>query len=105
MRSDSPQRLWMIENLLLTMQNYAEDTKILMTSHSPYLMRYLRPRQMYFGLPENDGLAHFAQVDPSKLKHLYRFASDMELTFGEYMFDFMLDVENDSEKLKKYFIL
>ena len=95
----------MIENLLLTMQNYAEDTKILMTSHSPYLMRYLRPRQMYFGLPENDGLAHFAQVDPSKLKHLYRFASDMELTFGEYMFDFMLDVENDSEKLEKYFIL
>lgn len=94
----------MIENLLLTMQNYAEDTKILMTSHSPYLMRYLRPNQMYFGLPKNDGLAHFAQVDPSKLKYLYKYAGDMELTFGEYMFDFMLDVENDSEKLDKFFI-
>ena len=23
----------------------------------------------------------------------------MELTFGEYMFDFMLDVDNDSEKI------
>lgn len=94
----------MIENLLLTMQNYAEGTKILMTSHSPYLMRYLKPSQMYFGLPKNDGLAHFAQVEPSKLKYLYKYAGDMELTFGEYMFDFMLDVEQDSEKLEKYFI-
>ena len=94
----------MIENLLLTMQNYAEDTKILMTSHSPYLMRYLKPSQMYFGLPKNDGLAYFAQVEPSKLKYLYKYAGDMELTFGEYMFDFMLDVENDSEKMEKFFI-
>ena len=94
----------MIENLLLTMQNYAEDTKILMTCHSPYLMRYLKPSQMYFGLPKNDGLAHFAQVDPSKLKYLYKYAGDMELTFGEYMFDFMLDVEHDSDKMEKFFI-
>ena len=94
----------MMENLLLTMQNYAKDTKILMTSHSPYLMRYLKPSQMYFGLPKNDGLAHFAQVDPSKLKYLYKYAGDMELTFGEYMFDFMLDVENDSEKMERFFI-
>ena len=58
-----------------------------------------KPSQMYFGLPKNDGLAHFAQVDPSKLKYLYKYAGDMELTFGEYMFDFMLDVENDNEKI------
>jgi len=94
----------MMENLLLTMQNYAKDTKILMTSHSPYLMRYLQANQMYFGLPKHDGLAHFAQVEPSKLKYLYKYASDMELTFGEFMFDFMLDIEDDSEKLEKFFI-
>ena len=94
----------MMENLLLAMRNYASDTRILITSHSPYLMRYLQPDQMYFGLPMNDGLAHFAQVDPSKLKYLYKYAGDMELTFGEFMFDFMLDVEDDTEKLNKYFI-
>ena len=94
----------MMENLLLSMQNYAKDTKILMTSHSPYLMRYLQANQMYFGLPKHDGLAHFAQVEPSKLKYLYKYAGDIELTFGEFMFDFMLDVEDDSEKLEKFFI-
>ena len=33
-----------------------------MTSHSPYLMRYLMPDQLYFGLPKHDGLAHFADI-------------------------------------------
>lgn len=94
----------MMENLLLTLQNYASDTKMLMTSHSPYLMRYLRPDQMYFGLPKNDGLAHFAQINPSKLKYLYKYAGDMELTIGEFMFDFMLDMEGDNEKIGKYFV-
>ncbi|MBR3550588.1 MAG: ATP-binding protein, partial [Bacteroidales bacterium] len=94
----------MMENLLLTLQNYASGTKILLTSHSPYLMRYLRPDQMYFGLPKNDGLAHFAKINPSKLKFLYKYAGDMELTIGEFMFDFMLDMEGDSEKIEKYFV-
>ncbi len=93
----------LMENLLLTLQSYSASTKILMTSHSPYLMRYLNPNQMYFGLPKNDGLAHFAKVNPSKLKYLYRYAGDMELTFGEFMFDFMLDLEEDSEKLATFF--
>lgn len=93
----------LMENLLLTLQAYASNTKILMTSHSPYLMRYMQPEQMYFGLPKHDGLAHFAKVNPSKLKYLYKYAGDMELTFGEFMFDFMLDIENNSEKLTSFF--
>lgn len=93
----------LMENLLLAMKNYASDTKILITSHSPYLMRYLLPQQMYFGLPRHDGIANFAQVNPAKIKYLYRYAGDMELTFGEFMFDFMLDIENDAEKVYTYF--
>ena len=94
----------MMENLLHTLQSYASDTKILMTSHSPYLMRYLQPSQMYFGLPKNDGLAHFTQIAPSKLKYLYKYAGEMELTIGEFMFDFMLDMESEHEKMDQFFI-
>lgn len=94
----------LMENLLLTLQNYGADTRILLTSHSPYLMRHLRAEQMYFGLPSDDGLARFAKVIPSKIKQLYRYAGDMELTFGEFMFDFMLDAESDTDVVEKYFI-
>ncbi len=93
----------LMENLLTTLERYASDTKIVMTSHSPYLMRYLTPEQMYFGLPKDDGMAHFAKVKPSKLKYLYRYAGDMELTFGEFMFDFMLDIEGNKDKLTTFF--
>ena len=93
----------LMENLIDTLRSYASDTSILMTSHSPYLMRNLGPEQMYFGLPKGDGLAHFSRINPSKLKYLYRYAADMELTFGEFMFDFMLDLENDSDKISAFF--
>lgn len=93
----------LMENLLATLQTYASGTKIFITSHSPYLMRYLQPNQMYFGLPKNDGLAHFSKIKSSKLKYLYKCAADMELTFGEFMFDFMLDIENDNEKINNFF--
>ena len=66
-------------------------------------MRYMQPDQMYFGLSMNDGLAHFKKVNPSKLKYLYKYAGDMELTFGEFMFDFMLDMETANEKLTTFF--
>ena len=46
--------------------------------------------QMYFGVPGSDGLARFERVNASRLKQLYRYAGDLELTFGEFMFDFML---------------
>ena len=93
----------LMENLIFTLQNYVANTKILLTSHSPYLMRHLNAEQMYFGLPSDDGLARFAKVIPSKLKQLYRYAGDMELTFGEFMFDFMLDAEGNADIVDKYF--
>ena len=51
-----------------------------------------------------DGLAHFAQIAPSKLKYLYKYAGEMELTIGEFMFDFMLDMEGEYEKMDQFFI-
>lgn len=93
-----------MENLLISLQNYASDTKILMTSHSPYLVRYLKPEQMFFGLPNDKALAKFAQVNPAKLKYLYQYAGELELTLGEFMFDFMLDLEDDTEKIEKFFL-
>ena len=60
------------------------------------------PRSRFF-LDKRNNFANFAQVNPSKMKYLYRYAGDMELTFGEFMFDFMLDIENDAEKVSTFF--
>ena len=93
----------LMENLLLAMHSYAEECQILITSHSPYLMRYLGDRQMYFGLPNEDGVADFRRIRPAKLKALRRQAGELELTLGEYMFDFMLDMEDRPDEVDTYF--
>jgi len=93
----------LMENLLLLLGSYAEDTKVLLTSHSPYLMRYMNSRNLWFGLPNEEGLAHFAQLKEKKRKLVHRCASEMELTVGEYMFDFMLDIEDRPEKVEDFF--
>lgn len=85
----------LLENLLLALHDYAGDTKVLITSHSPFLMRNLRANQMYFGLPSDDDVARFARLKESKVKMIGKYASAMELTVGEYMFDFMLEMEQD----------
>jgi len=92
----------LMENLLLAMRGYAEQCQILITSHSPYLMRYLGEKQMYLGLPNEDGVARFGRIRLSKLKALRRNAGEMELTLGEYMFDFMLDMEDRQDMVAEY---
>jgi len=93
----------LMENLLLLLKSYAEDTKVLLTSHSPYLMRYMSVRNLWYGMPNNEGLARFSQLKEKKLKYVLKCASEMELTMGEYMFDFMLDIEDSPERVEEFF--
>lgn len=100
----------LLENLLLALHDYAGGTfddghkvKVLLTSHSPYLMRYMRAGQMYFGLPNDEDVARFARLKEGKVRTVAKWASAMELTVGEYMFDFMLDLEEEREKVETFF--
>ena len=93
----------LLENLVLLLNSYAEKTKLLFTSHSPYLARHISTRKTYFGLPNKDGLAQFAQIKEKKRKYLHQYASVMELTMGEFMFEFLLDIEDDMEKIEQFF--
>ena len=58
---------------------------------------------MYFGLPADDDVARFARLKEGKVRTVSKFASAMELTVGEYMFDFMLDLEQEREKVVSFF--
>ena len=93
----------LLENLLLALHDYAGETKVLLTSHSPYMMRYMMACQMYFGLPADDDVARFARLKEGKVRTISKFASVMELTVGEYMFDFMLDLEQERGKVDSFF--
>ena len=94
----------LLQNLLQAISTLAGNTKIIITSHSPYLVKYLAPSNLRFGLPKIKGVSCFKALKESKLKKLSRMASSQELSVGEYMFDGMLDMDSNSEEYMSFFI-
>lgn len=93
----------LLENMILLVQSFAEGITIITTSHSPYLVRYLKSRQLTFGLPNTEGVSSFHKLKPSKVKTIVKRATAMELSLGEYMFELMLDLKPNSEDIIELF--
>lgn len=93
----------LLQNLLTAIVQLAGDTKVLITSHSPYLIKYLEPTKMKFGIPSNQGVADFRSLKPSKVTKVLKNASAEEVSVGEYMFEMLLDMDYDDELINEYF--
>ncbi|NPD92392.1 AAA family ATPase [Xylanibacter muris] len=93
----------LLENMILMVQSFAEGITVITTSHSPYLVRYLKSRHLTFGLPTNEGVASFHKIRPTKVKAVVKRASAMDMTLGEYMFDLMLGLRPESEEITELF--
>lgn len=93
----------LLQNLLSCMRGLAEETKMVFTSHSTHIMRYFDPERLYLGLPNKEGLAEFARLKPGKVKTIYRRANEMDITFGEYMYEMLLDMEDDESVATDFF--
>lgn len=94
----------LLQNLLTALSGLAGNTKIIITSHSPYLIKYLNPGQIEFGLPNRKGLAQFKALKTTKINKVMRQASDEEASLGEYLFDMILNAAEEDELLNEYFI-
>ena len=94
----------LLQSLLQVVDTLAGDTKVITTSHSPFLVKYLRPERIYLGLPSPVGVADFRTIRPSKVKKVLQLASGEDTSVGEYLFEMMLDAEADQEMLDEYFV-
>ena len=94
----------LLQSLLQVVDTLAGDTKVITTSHSPFLVRYLRPERIYLGLPTPEGVADFRTIRPSKVKKVLQLASGEDTSVGEYLFEMMLDAEADQDMLDEYFV-
>lgn len=93
----------LMQSLLQAIPLFMGDTKLLFTSHSPLLTKYLRYNQLYVGLPSEDGVADFRTIKRTKLKSVLEIAGAGEMTIGEYLFEMMLDAEDDRKLIDVYF--
>lgn len=92
----------MIQSLLEALCDILQDTSMLITSHSPYLIQYLKPEAIYVGLPNNEGIATFRKINPTKIKSLISITRDLETSIGEYLFELMSGDEDSAIILSAY---
>lgn len=81
----------MTQELLEILNESVADTSLLLTSHSPYLIQYLKPEKVYIGMPDDDGVASFRRMRPSKVKEAVTTAYNHGFGLGEYLFSLMSD--------------
>ena len=88
----------LIKSLLEIISEAIEDTPLIISSHSPYLAQYLKMNKLYIGVPNEDGIAEFKKIQPSKINSLMKSAKDIGLTVGEYIFE-LLSGDNDTYRI------
>lgn len=72
------------------------DSKLIFTSHSPYIISYLSNESIYAGLSDGEGGAVFKKVN---MKPLIKDASEVDTLTGDYLFSLISD---ESELIKDY---
>lgn len=56
-----------LQQYLIALNGFAKNIKIIITSHSPYLINYLNPSNIYIGLPNDNGIATFSKIKINQL--------------------------------------
>lgn len=91
-----------LQQYLIALNGFAKNIKIIITSHSPYLMNYIDPSKIYVGLPHDSGIATFSKIKDKSVKKLMDDAENLDLRVGDYLFDLMSGDDSDLETLAKY---
>ena len=72
-----------------------EDCKIIITSHSPYIVSYLEPSWIHVGMSKKPGVAEFFTFKKSGQKQLQQDAEEFNMSMGDYLFSLLADSENN----------
>lgn len=92
----------LIKNLLESLSDILENASMIVTSHSPYLIQYLKPETLYIGVPSEDGVACFKRIQRAKIKHLFNETKDLGISIGEYLFELMAGDDDTTAILSAY---
>ena len=71
------------------------DCRIIITSHSPYIVSYLEPSWIYVGIDKNPGIADFYTFKKTGQRALQQDADRFSMSTGDYLFSILSDNETD----------
>lgn len=72
-----------------------DDCKVIITSHSPYIISYLNPSWIHVGMNRKAGVAEFFTFRKSGQKQLENDAAGFNMSMGDYLFSLLADSESN----------
>lgn len=72
-----------------------DDCKVIITSHSPYIISYLDPSWIHVGMNRKAGVAEFFTFKKSGQKQLENDAAGFNMSMGDYLFSMLADAESN----------
>jgi predicted ATPase len=71
-----------------------DDCKVIITSHSPYIVSYLDPAWIHVGMNVKPGVAEFFSFKNSGQKQLKKDATHYHMSMGDYLFSLLSDADD-----------
>ena len=87
----------LFRNYLDILNQLCGSSRILITSHSPYIIQYLNPTSIYLGLSAQEGTVQFRKIASSKITTLYKDANEYSNSMGDYLFELMSSPDSEEE--------
>lgn len=91
----------LLQNYLDVLSQLVNNCKIIISSHSPYIVQYLDPRCIYIGFLTDSGEAEFKKIASNKANRLIKDATTFNNSVGDYIFS-ILSSSDAEEYLKEY---
>lgn len=87
----------LFRDLLNIISQLAGDCKVIFTSHSPYMVRFISLDKLYIGIPNDEGKGLFNLLSTKGQKAVMKEAEELEMSTGEYIFDALAGDEDALE--------
>lgn len=91
----------LLQNYIDVLSQLINDCKIIITSHSPYIIQYLNPHSIYIGMSTDTGESDFRRIANSKVNSLLKDAAEYDKSVGDYLFN-ILSTSDAEEYLENY---
>lgn len=92
----------LLKGLLEILDEVLDNTSLIISSHSPFLVQYIKAEKIYVGVPNNTGTAEFRKTKSTKTKTLIKTARDNGMAVGEYLFELMAGDQDSIDTLSFY---
>lgn len=94
---------YLLQKILILLKEIAPECRLLITSHSPYLIKYLGFDNIYIGIPSEKGYAQFKKIKKIKQKSIMKSAEQQGESIGDFIFDKLVECYENPDLVEDLF--